>query len=101
MPAKSTVLRVNKKSSTYSAFYQVESESRPGSFYVVARRISPDRWECGCPAWTRHSPRVDCTHIDRVRRELNFRSVAAVEETQAAPQVRERLGRFAALDVGV
>jgi hypothetical protein len=37
--------------------------------YKVSERLNGG-WECSCPAWTRHTPRADCKHIDRIKRVL-------------------------------
>lgn len=94
------ILKLERRSKTYSAFYQVASASTPGSYYVVAHRVSPDRWECGCPAWTRHTPRADCKHITQVRQALNVRPVPQAAAGDPLPvSVARALSRFSALDV--
>jgi hypothetical protein len=39
--------------------------------YKVSERLD-GRWECSCPAWTRHTPRTDCKHIVKVRKASYF-----------------------------
>lgn len=46
--------------------FKVESDSRPGKFYVVSETDSGE-WQCGCVGWTRHVPRRDCKHIRWVK----------------------------------
>ena len=37
--------------------------------YKVSERRD-GRWECSCPAWTRHTPRTDCKHIRSVQKAI-------------------------------
>lgn len=93
------VVRLNRKSHTYSEFYQVESTSVAGRYYVVARKTGGG-WECGCPAWTHRTPRVDCKHILLVRRQLNVAPVPAIAPDQPLhPAVEKALTRFSSLEV--
>ena len=39
--------------------------------YKVSERRD-GRWECSCPAWTRHTPRTDCKHIIKVQKAIRF-----------------------------
>jgi hypothetical protein len=39
--------------------------------YKVSERRD-GRWECSCPAWTRHTPRTDCKHIRKVQGALRI-----------------------------
>ena len=39
--------------------------------YKVSERRD-GRWECSCPAWTRHTPRTDCKHIVKVKKASYF-----------------------------
>ena len=45
--------------------------------YKVSERYD-GRWECSCPAWTRHTPRADCKHIRKVQDANRFTPTAPV-----------------------
>jgi hypothetical protein len=63
--------------SIYKRQWDVGSFTDPGKKpYKISERLDGG-WECSCPAWTRHMPRADCKHIDKVRR--------ALQRTPAAP----------------
>ena len=53
--------------SIYSRQWDVGSftDSTKKPYKVSERRDG--RWECSCPAWTRHTPRTDCKHIVKVQ----------------------------------
>jgi len=50
----------------YVEVFSVESDSRAGLMYTVAR-TAEDRWSCGCPRWTRNASRPECKHIRFVK----------------------------------
>jgi hypothetical protein len=84
----------------YVEVYGVESESKAGLIYTVAR-TAEDKWSCGCPRWTRNAARPECKHIGhiktwRTRRALNWDTVPVAPMPE---QVKKALGRFASIEV--
>ena len=54
----------------YIRQWDVASFTRSGQKpYKISERYD-GKWECSCPAWTRHTPRADCKHIDKIKRLL-------------------------------
>ena len=52
--------------SIYKRQWDIQSFTDPGKKpYKISERLDGG-WECSCPAWTRHMPRGDCKHIDKV-----------------------------------
>lgn len=62
MAEKHTVVAV-VKSSTGRGTYNIAITPQPG--------IGRELWMCGCPAWTRHTPRKDCKHITKVKKVMD------------------------------
>jgi len=52
--------------------------------YKISERYD-GRWECSCPAWTRHTPRTDCKHIIKVRKANHFSPDNPVFDVSASP----------------
>lgn len=51
----------------YKRQWDVNSFTNPRkTAYKVSERVDGG-WECSCPAWTMHTPRKDCKHIQSVR----------------------------------
>ena len=64
--------------SIYKRQWDIQSFTDPGKKpYKISERLDGG-WECSCPAWTRHMPRADCKHIDKVRRALQRPPAAPV-----------------------
>jgi len=97
----SPVSRLPGSSGHWKDLYKVSSNSRPGVSYVVARSDS-GTWGCSCPAWTFHTPRLDCKHITQVRRQLNtaapLRAIPAAE-VAADEKLQKALSRFALVEL--
>ena len=63
--------------------------------YKVSERLDTG-WECYCPAWTRHMPRVDCKHIILVRKagsKINTLTVQAPPIVSDGYTIVERFDR--------
>lgn len=79
-------------------FHAVESDSRKGVFYTVAR-ASDGSWGCSCPRWIYH--REVCKHIRRVAdtsyTQKIFFELDEVPEP-ARVQVQKAISRFALID---
>jgi hypothetical protein len=100
MMAKKTasIARLPGTSGAYKELYQIESDSRPGAFYVTARKAD-GAWGCSCPAWCFHTPRRDCKHIQAVKARLSGAAVPVVGKDVALPDsVKKAISRFALLD---
>ena len=52
--------------------------------YKVSERHD-GRWECSCPAWTRHTPRTDCKHIIKVQKASKAAPQAAGASRRRTP----------------
>ena len=52
--------------------------------YKVSERRD-GRWECSCPAWTRHTPRTDCKHIVKVQKAQLLRARKALCSSPPRP----------------
>lgn len=84
----------------YVEVYGIESESRPGLIYTVAR-TAEDKWSCGCPRWTRNASRPECKHIAFIKK-VRVRSNTQIDLTPVSPmpeKVRKQLSTFAAIEV--
>jgi hypothetical protein len=65
-------MNTSKRSDIYSRQWDVGSFTDPTKKpYKVSERRDGG-WECSCPAWTRHTPRVDCKHIIKVQTASRF-----------------------------
>jgi hypothetical protein len=65
-------VNTSKQNAIYSRQWDVGSFTDPTKKpYKVSERRD-GRWECSCPAWTRHTPRVDCKHIIKVQTASRF-----------------------------
>jgi hypothetical protein len=54
----------------YVRQFDVGSFTKPDQKpYKVSERADGGGWECSCPAWTMHTPRSDCKHIDLIRKD--------------------------------
>lgn len=97
------VSQLNRRSDRYSKLYQVRSFSSPSAAYVVALRADSGSWECSCPAWTRHTPRKNCKHINLVLQQLYGPkpNIPAAAPQEILPATARALSRFGLLDVGV
>ena len=49
--------------------WKVRSESGPYE-YIVSNQ--GNKWGCNCPAWVYHSPRRDCKHIKKIKKQLLY-----------------------------
>jgi hypothetical protein len=63
---------MSMNTSIYNRQWDVGSftDSTKKPYKVSERRDG--RWECSCPAWTRHTPRTDCKHIVKVKKASYF-----------------------------
>jgi hypothetical protein len=84
----------------YVEIWGVESDSRPGTIYTVAR-TADDRWSCGCPRWTRNASRPQCKHITHVKAWRTSRPQAIdLEPIQPMTEkVKKALSTFAAIEL--
>jgi len=65
-------MNTSKRSDIYARQWDVGSFTDPTKKpYKVSERRD-GRWECSCPAWTRHTPRTDCKHIVKVQQASYF-----------------------------
>jgi hypothetical protein len=65
-------MNTSKRSDIYARQWDVGSFTDPTKKpYKVSERRD-GRWECSCPAWTRHTPRTDCKHIVKVQKASRF-----------------------------
>lgn len=97
----SPIMHLPGSSGRWKDLYKVESDSRPGVSYVVARDAS-GAWGCSCPAWIFHTPRKDCKHITDVRRKLmtsvRMATISADEVARDA-KLQKVLSRFALVEL--
>jgi len=65
-------MNTSKRSDIYARQWDVGSftDATKKPYKVSERRDG--RWECSCPAWTRHTPRTDCKHIVKVQKASRF-----------------------------
>ena len=94
--------KIPGSSGRWSTLYRVRSNSRPNVSYVVAQSQSGS-WGCSCPAWTFHTPRHNCKHIESVIRALACSAVSPVQVMPAAElaadvKLSKAVSRFALLD---
>jgi len=63
--------------------------------YNVSFVFDDGTLQCGCPAWTRHTPRRDCKHIDaafeKAAEGLSRPAVTLLHDDFLAGQVLEQL----------
>jgi hypothetical protein len=72
-------VNTSKRSDIYARQWDVGSFTDPTKKpYKVSERRD-GRWECSCPAWTRHTPRTDCKHIIKVQAALRRAAVTAAD----------------------
>ena len=67
---------------TWVKRWKVRSSTDGRKKYTVALDTQGD-YGCSCPAWTRHTPRVNCKHIQQVLREQ-------AEADEVNPQMEQR-----------
>lgn len=84
----------------YAEVYGVESESRPGLVYTVAR-TADDRWSCGCPRWTRNASRPVCKHIRFVQawRSQGNTQIDLAPVVPMPEKVKKQLSTFSAIEL--
>lgn len=96
----SAITKIPGQSGKWEELYEVQSSSRPGVSYVVAKD-DQGRWGCSCPRWIFHTPRQACKHILAVQIELaksNLRTYTEAE-VNTKPAIKKALSRFALIEV--
>ena len=59
---------VKNRQGRYDLHIKVPSESRPGTFHVVRRRVLDGGYECGCERWVQ--AREECRHVRPIREAM-------------------------------
>lgn len=92
-------------SRTWVEFYEVQSESRPGVAYVVAKK-NDGTWGCDCPAWIFHrGQKGNCKHIRHVLQYIQVGEVLSIFKPPAAQRIitkeklQKALSRFSLVEV--
>jgi hypothetical protein len=76
---------MSMNTSVYARQWDVGSFTDPTKKpYKVSERRDGG-WECSCPAWTRHTPRLDCKHIRSLQRAILAMPAASVFDQPAQP----------------
>ena len=84
-------------------FYEVQSESRPGVAYVVAKSCK-GTWGCSCPAWIyQKGDHHNCKHIQHILRQISqYTAGQPVPNNKcilSQEKVRKIISRFSLLEV--
>jgi len=91
----------HNSSENWVEFYEVQSESRPGVAYVVAKSRK-GTWMCSCPAWIyQHGQHGDCKHIRHVISQIdrNVQPAPYVKSILTPEKVQKILSRFSLVEV--
>ena len=62
----------------YSRQWDVNSFTDPRVKPYKVSECKDGTWQCSCPAWTMHTPRKDCKHINAIRSGLGKMPTAPV-----------------------
>ena len=91
-------MNTSKRSDIYARQWDVGSFTDPTKKpYKVSERRD-GRWECSCPAWTRHTPRTECKHIIKVQKATCYTpespvfvaSPSSVSRTATTPAITNK-----------
>ena len=93
-------LPLHPKSGQYVKFWKIDSATNRSLSYVVSKNRDGS-YACSCPAWTHHTPRRDCKHIDALVAQLLRGHVPTMDRREVVKNEKlvKALSRFGQIEI--